>query len=125
MSEQVETVFATLPDLFAGRADLVRRSLKARAVVLLEAGSHRVRLRIFDGTVTILPSSGPMDGWDVALRATAAAWADHWAAVPKPDAFDIFGMARRDRMRIEGNFTPLMRHLQLIKDILALPRAVR
>ena len=64
-----------------------------------------------------------MDGWDVALRAEAGAWGDHWQAMPAPDAFDIFGMVRRGRMRIEGDFTPLMRHLQLVKDILALPRA--
>ncbi|WP_306155146.1 hypothetical protein [Roseovarius sp. MMSF_3281] len=123
MSNQIESIFARLPGLFVARSDLRTRSEKARATLLLEAGEDRVRLRIADGAVTVLPANGPMDGWDIALRADSGAWYDHWQAIPAPDAFDIFGMVRRGRMRIEGDFTPLMRHLQLIKDILALPRA--
>ena len=123
MRDQIDGVFASLPDLFSQRCDLIRKSNRADIVLLLDAGDARARLRISGESVTILPAGGPMAGWDIALRADPAAWADHWAAVPAPDAFDIFGMVRHGRMRIEGNFAPLMRHLQLVKDILALPRA--
>lgn len=122
MSDHAKSIFAVLPDLFSRRADLVRRSRRAQAVVLLEAGRDRVRLEIAGQALHLLSADGPMAGWDIALRADAAAWADHWSALPAPDAFDIFGMVRAGRMRIEGDFTPFMRHLQLIKDILALPR---
>jgi hypothetical protein len=44
--------------------------------------------------------------------------------MPCPDAADIFGMRRHGRLVIEGNFLPLMQHLQVVKDILALPRSV-
>lgn len=123
MSEQVESIFASLPDLYLRRSDLIMRSKAASAVLLLDAVSDRVRLVVANQMVTVVSADGPMAGWDIALRADPAAWEDHWKAVPAPDAFDIFGMVRRGRMRIEGDFGPLMRHLQLIKDILALPRA--
>ena len=122
MSDDVIKVFERLPALFEGTEPLVRRSARARFVLLLEAGSEKRRLRLEPGRLSLETANGPMDGWDVALRAEPEAWTDHWAAIPRPDASDILGMARHGRMRIEGNFLPLMQHLQLVKDILALPR---
>lgn len=123
MSDQVIEIFDSLPRLILRQPSLLRRAAAAQAVLLLEAGQASVRMRLSGGKLDIQPMDGPMQGWHVALRAAPVAWLDHWQSVPAPDAFDIFGMARRGRMRIEGDFTPLMRHLQVIKDILALPRA--
>lgn len=123
MSDQVIEIFDSLPRFIMRQPSLLRRAAAAQAVLLLEAGQASVRMRLSGGKLDIQPMDGPMQGWHVALRAAPAAWLDHWQSVPAPDAFDIFGMARRGRMRIEGDFTPLMRHLQVIKDILALPRA--
>ncbi|MFV0333966.1 MAG: hypothetical protein ACK5JR_07845 [Tropicimonas sp.] len=123
MVEEIIGNFARLPALFAQSEPLLRRSARARITLLLEAGTARRRLRLTPGALSLEAADGPMDGWDVALRAAPEAWADHWAARPRPDAADILGMARHGRMRIEGNFHPLMQHLQLVKDILALPRA--
>ncbi len=125
MPEEIVETFARLPGLFAGSETLRRRSTRAQLVLLLEAGDTRRRLRLEPGALFLEGADGPMDSWDVALRATPEAWTDHWAALPRPDAADILGMTRHGRMRIEGNFAPLMRHLQLVKDILALPRAER
>lgn len=111
-----------IPALFEGSAPLVRRSARAQITLLLEIGEERKRLLLDRGTLRIGDADGPMDGWDIALRAAPEVWADHWSALPRPDASDILGMARHGRMRIEGNFLPLMRHLQLVKDIIALPR---
>ncbi len=122
MSDQVIEMFESLPRLVARHPSLPRRAANARAVLLLEAGQARVRMRLAGGELCIQSAQGPMQGWNVALRAAPEVWLDHWQPIPAPDAFDIFGMARRGRMRIEGDFTPLMRHLQVIKDILALPR---
>ncbi|NIZ11718.1 hypothetical protein [Pseudooceanicola sp. HF7] len=123
MTNQILATFARLPAQFASHPQLVRRAGRAKIVVLLEAGSRGLRLRLDEGVLTCLPGQGVMQGWDLALRAEPDAWRDHWQAVPAPDAFDILGLVRHGRMRIEGNFTPLMRHLQVVKDILALPRA--
>ncbi|WP_274424950.1 hypothetical protein [Chelativorans sp. YIM 93263] len=122
MGSGIAESFARIPALFAASEALVRGAARARITLLLEAGEECKRLRLDCGTLQIQDTSGPMDGWDVALRAAPDAWADHWSLFPRPDANDIFGMARHGRMRIEGNFLPLMRHLQLVKDIVALPR---
>lgn len=122
MSADVVRVFERLPALFEASEPLKRRSARARIVLLLEAGAEKRRLRLVPGALSVETANGPMDGWDVALRAAPLAWADHWLEVPPPTAADILGMARHGRMRIEGNFLPLMQHLQLVKDILALPR---
>lgn len=123
MTDQIIATFTRLPALLAGHPEIARRAERARVVLLLEAGSQGLRLQLEKGQLSVLPAEGPMRGWDIALRAAPAAWADHWQAVPAPDAFDILGMVRHGRMRIEGNFAPFMRHLQVLKDILALPRA--
>lgn len=122
MSEEVVGAFESLPALFEKTPPLVRRSARARFVILLQAGSEKRRLRLEPGTLSVERANGPMDGWDVAIRAEPEAWVDHWAAIPRPDASDILGMQRHGRMKIEGDFLPLMQHLQLVKDILALPR---
>lgn len=122
MTSGIAERFARIPALFAAREALVRKAERARIVLLLEAGEERRRLRIESGSLRLEEASGPMESWDVALRAAPEAWFDHWAASPLPHAHDILGMARYGRMRIEGNFLPLMRHLQLVKDVVALPR---
>ena len=122
MNNQVIEIFDSLPRLALNHPALLRRAARAQVVLLLEAGQDQVRLRLDGGKLDIQPIDGPLQGWHVALRAAPAAWLDHWQSIPAPDAFDIFGMVRRGRMRIEGDIAPLMRHLQVIKDILALPR---
>lgn len=121
MSDQIVATFSRLPTIFAGHPAIVRRAGRATLILLLEAGPKGLRLE--NGQLTALPAEGAMQGWDIALRAAPETWEDHWQAMPAPDAFDILGMVRHGRMRIEGNFAPLMRHLQVVKDILALPRA--
>lgn len=123
MTNNVVTTFESLPGLFARTEPLVRRSARAAFTILLEAGPEKRRLRLEPGKLSIEKADGPMDGWDLALRAPPDAWADHWSPLPPPSASDILGMQRHGRMKIEGDFLPLMQHLQLVKDILALPRA--
>jgi len=115
--------FSRLPALFEAHPSLPRRAARARITMLLSDGAARCRLMLHDGTLKVEKADGPMDGWDIALRGDASVWSDHWRRMPPPDAADIFGMSRHGRMVIEGNFLPLMRHLQVIKDILALPRS--
>lgn len=116
------SVFSPLPALFAAEPRLVRQAALARFALLLGAGDEECRLVLDRQSLRIEAANGPMDDWDVALRGDADCWSDHWRDVPPPSAADIFGMSRHGRMVIEGNFLPLMQHLQLIKDILALPR---
>ena len=114
--------FSLLPELFRRHPVLTGRAKRARITMLLCAGAARCLLILRDGTLRVEKADGPMDCWDIALRGDATVWDDHWLKLPPPDAADIFGMRRHGRMEIEGNFLPLMQHLQLVKDILALPR---
>tara|TARA_B100000749_G_scaffold244930_1_gene207063 strand:- start:2 stop:376 length:375 start_codon:yes stop_codon:yes gene_type:complete len=119
----IADIIERLPALFADQPSLVRRAARAEITILLEAGDQARRLILDRGTLRVASADGPMDGWDVALRGAEDAFMDHWQTIPAPDAADIFGMRRHGRLVIEGNFLPLMRHLQVVKDILALPRS--
>ena len=116
-------VFQRLPALFDADLSLPRRAARAQITMLVTAGAARCRLMLHNGVLSTDKADGPMDGWDIALRGDAGVWVDHWRKMPPPDAADVFRMSRHGRLVIEGNFLPLMRHLQLVKDILALPRA--
>lgn len=117
-------MFSRLPELFARQPALVCRARLAHVTLLLGAGPDSLRVRLAGGTLDTRPSGGPMDGWDLALRGDDRVWPDHWARIPAPDAADIFGMRRHGRLTIEGDFLGLMRSLQVVKDILALPRGL-
>ena len=118
-------VMAQLPALFEGRPALVRQAARADVTLLVSTETTRRRLILRKGKLQVAPADGPMDSWDVALRGEARVWHDHWLPLPPPTAADIFGMRRHGRLVIEGNFLRLMLSLQLVKDILALPRGAR
>ncbi|WP_174802821.1 hypothetical protein [Martelella limonii] len=120
----IADIIERLPALFAAEPDLVRRAARAEITILLQAGDQARRLILDRGTLLVASADGPMAGWDIGFKGAAAVFWDHWQKVPGPDAADIFGMRRHGRLVIEGNFLPLMRHLQVVKDILALPRSV-
>ena len=120
----IADIIERIPALFADEPSLVRRVARAEITILLEAGDQARRLILDRGTLRVASADGPMDGWDIAFRGAEEAIMDHWQTMPAPDAADIFGMRRRGRLVIEGNFLPVMRHLQVVKDILALPRKV-
>ncbi|OCW59595.1 hypothetical protein [Hoeflea olei] len=122
MAENVMRLLDRIPAVYAANDSLMRRARRARLTFLLEADQVGRLVTLDCGRLAIRAVSGPMDGWDFALRAKSEAWMDHWKEMPSPDASDILGMARYGRMRIEGNFLPLMQHLQIVKDIVALPR---
>lgn len=105
---------------------LRRRSARIDLRLLLQSGSEGYVLHLRDGEVLSLKAdSGPMHDWDVAFRMGAEDWQGFWAAHPHPGWHDIFALTRAGRLRIEGNLLPLMQNLQVIKDVLALPRAAR
>ena len=59
------------------------------------------------------------------MQASEAAWSRFWQAVPDAGWHDIFALAKRGELRIEGNLQPLMAHLQFVKDLVASPREVQ
>lgn len=102
---------------------LTHRAKRLTLRILLAADDEGHVLHLKEGMVTdIVPDRGPMHDWDVALRMARADWERFWQPSPAPGWHDIFALTRSGQLRLEGNHLPLMQHLQVIKDILALPR---
>ena len=63
-----------------------------------------------------------MCSWDFSLSAGAPAWERFWRPFPEAGWHDVFALAKRGEMAIEGNLQPLMANLQYVKDMAALGR---
>lgn len=115
-----------LPDLLAAQPFLQWRGRRFDCTLLLESAVHSFHLAFRGGHLAAL-QEGPfvLSSWDVALRADAGAWLEHWQPLPRPGFHDLFAMKKAGRLRIEGDLQPLMANLQYVKDVLALPRGTR
>jgi hypothetical protein len=63
-----------------------------------------------------------MRSWVLAFRAGEEAWRQFWQPFPPPHFHDIFALAKRGQLRIEGDVHPLMANLLYFKEMLAAPR---
>ncbi|NWF56190.1 MAG: hypothetical protein HXY45_15505 [Syntrophaceae bacterium] len=104
-------------------AHLVWRGRNLTAVCLVQIGTVPFLLRIEEGRVRECLKGLPLlCSWVFAVRGSAKGWEALWQDPPPPGWHDIFALAKRGEMTLEGNLHPLMANLQYIKDILALPR---
>jgi len=123
MSDAFDTGLSGLSDRFQADQPLMRRASRASFRCRMEVEDSAFLLRLDEGKLTgPFPIDGPMVDSDFTLRSTRDAWLTHWLPVPPPEYHDIFAMTRAGHLRIDGDFHPLMVHLQVVKDILALPR---
>lgn len=111
-----------LPELVNADAALVRRGRFMREEFLVAVGDRPWRVAVQAGEVSVLPGERLLRSWRFALRASAAAWAEHWRACPRPGFHDLFAMAKRGEAVIEGDLLPLMQNLRYVKEVLAAPR---
>jgi hypothetical protein len=109
-----------LKDAVNGNPTLLRRGRTCTARLLVEMGEESYIVDIREGRVEAV-TKGPFTGpsWTFALRASRQDWDEFFKPVPKPGYQDIFGLAKRKLMRIEGNLHPLMAHLLYFKEALA------
>lgn len=120
---QFENRLARLAQAWTRDANLRRRGARLSLRVLVATETEAYVLPFRDGVLgEILADRGPMHDWDVALRMSAADWEGFWASEPAPGWHDIFALTRGGRLVLEGNHLPLMQNLQVVKDVLALPR---
>ena len=115
--------FARLPELLAADDDLRRRGRFACVDCRIDIGDEPFFLSIVDGSLAAF-ERGPrlMRGTSFTVRAGADAWTRYWAPVPDPGWHDLFALTKRGAAAMEGDFRPLLQHLQYFKDLLALPR---
>ncbi len=112
-----------LPALVNQDAALLRRGRHLDLDLLIEIADIPFYVSIAAGRIARL-DRGPllMRSWALAFRAPEEAWRKFWQPLPPPHFHDIFALAKRGEMRIEGDFHPLMANLLYFKDLLAAPR---
>jgi len=117
--------FEILPRLLEQNDDLRRRGGALCVTCLIGIGSIPFLVTLDRGVVAAF-ARGPhlMRSWRFAVRGSVAGWERFWQAVPPPGWQDLFVLAKRGEMIIEGDLHPFMAHLQVVKDILALPRQI-
>ena len=114
--------FARLPDLLSRRPDPQRRGRcdgrlprRCRRAAVLprprERRAGRLRARHAADALLGLHHTRRRGGLDAAL-----------AAMPGPGWHDLFAPHQARAASMEGDFRPLLQHLQFFKDLLALPR---
>ena len=111
-----------LPELVNGDPALVRRGRFMREEFLVAVGEEPWRVIVEGGEVAVERGPRLLRSWRFALRASAAAWAEHWRPHPRPGFHDLFAMAKRGEASIEGDLLPLMQNLRYVKEVLAAPR---
>ena len=115
--------FESLPELVNGDAWLVHRGRFLSTEVLIELGQAPYLLAIERGRIAALERGArPLRSWRFAVRAGEDAWRRFWRAVPAPGDHDIFALAKRGELIIEGDLQPFMANLFYFKDLLAAPR---
>ncbi|HZB90763.1 MAG TPA: hypothetical protein VE397_04925 [Stellaceae bacterium] len=112
-----------LPALVNGDPWLVHRGRFLDVGILLELGRARYYLTIARGRIVAMErGAGPMPSWRLAFRAGEAAWRRFWQPMPAPHDHDVFALAKRGELSIEGDLQPFMANLLYFKDVLAAPR---
>jgi len=94
--------------------------LAARAVICV--GDEPTWGEFTRGDLALKTDAPLLYPWDFAIRGSVAGWSALWQPVPAPGWHDLFALSKRGEMRFEGNLHPFLAHLQLFKDLLALPR---
>jgi hypothetical protein len=106
----------------ADDAALARRGGFLQARCLIGVGGESALLTIERGKLALQHELAPLTSWDFAIRASAHAWSEFWRDPPPPGWHDLFALAKRGELSMEGDLQPLMANLQYVKDLLALPR---
>jgi len=115
--------FEQVPELVNGDPWLLHRGRFLSVDLLVAIGSVPYYLSIAEGRIAGF-ERGPllMRPWRFAVRGGAEAWQRHWERMPPPHHHDLFALAKRGLVTIEGDIHPLMANLFYLKEVLAAPR---
>lgn len=89
---------------------------------LVQIGETPLLLVVERGRIELREGLPPLTAWDFSVRGACEAWRALWQAVPAPGSHDIFALAKRRELVIEGDLRGLMANLQLFKNLLEAPR---
>jgi hypothetical protein len=124
-TEALARRFEALPRLLEKDDDLRGRGAALGTTCLIGIGAIPFLVTLEHGMRLSL-ARGPhlMRAWRFAVRGSALGWERFWQAPPPPGWHDLFALAKRGEMTIEGDLHPFVAHLQVMKDLLALPRRI-
>ncbi|WGD50711.1 hypothetical protein QA641_34775 [Bradyrhizobium sp. CB1650] len=115
--------FRAIPELLAHDAALIARGRWLDVDCLLGPSTRPFHVAIRAGQIVDMAAAPVlMRSWRFAYRATPAAFAAYWQAMPPPGWHDLLALTKRGQATLEGDLHPFMAHLQYFKDLLALPR---
>ncbi|QDP24320.2 hypothetical protein [Bradyrhizobium cosmicum] len=115
--------FKAIPELLARDASLIARGRWLDVDCLLGPTTQPFHVAIRAGQIVdMTPAPVLMRSWRFAYRATPAAFAAYWQAMPPAGWHDLLALTKRGQASLEGDLHPFMAHLQYFKDLLALPR---
>lgn len=115
--------FKAIPELLARDAALIARGRWLDVDCLLGPTMQPFHVAIRAGQIVdMTPAPVLMRSWRFAYRATPAAFAAYWQAMPPAGWHDLLALTKRGQASLEGDLYPFMAHLQYFKDLLALPR---
>lgn len=109
-------------EAIGAHAELAPSARRLDAVLSIRIGHSTMLLEINRGIASIKSAHPAMNQTDLQISAPAEVWEEFWEHIPSPGSHDIFALRKSGRMTIEGNFLLFMTHLQVFKDLLALPR---
>ncbi|HWI27839.1 MAG TPA: hypothetical protein VN668_12780 [Stellaceae bacterium] len=116
----------SLPALVNGDARLVERGRFLSVDLLLELGRTPYYIAIEHGRIASLERGPlPLRSWRFAIRAGEEVWRRFWREMPAPGEHDLFALAKRGQLSIEGDLHPFMANLFYFKELLAAPRGQR
>lgn len=120
---RAEWMVEQIPTLVSADADLLRRAKWFDCRWMIKVGHQEFHLAQRSGHLSAV-QRGPlfMAQWSFALEASSEAWHAFWKPVPEPGRHDILALSKNGSLKINGDITPLMRNLQVVKDIVAKPR---
>lgn len=100
------------------------RYLTAHIKVFIGTAAYLVDIR--NGEIHCINARPPLfAAADLVIRATEEAWAALWEKPPRPGWHDIFALAKRGAMGIEGDSRLFFAHLQYLKDVLSAPASAQ
>jgi putative sterol carrier protein len=114
---------ATLSPRLEAAPVLKRRAAGLSLRLSLATADQRIIVALRDGAIESLRADkGPMHDWDLSMQMSSEDWSRFWSTSPEAGWHDIFALSRNGRLTIEGDHLRLMQYLQVVKDLLSLPR---
>ena len=101
-------------------AALLRRGIYLDTTFLLQIGDEGWLVTFEKGRIVHVVRDGlPIVPHSFALRASREAWTEFFKSVPKPGYHDLIAMTKFRHLKVDGDITLFMTHLQYLKDALA------